>query len=134
MREKNKPHNNGQWTAARFHSFIKSALRAASVRWPPKHAVRKAAWVKRGVYRCEGYKRRAHNVPASLPPPAGKNRRINNVQVDHRVPIVDPLEGFVSWDKIIERMFCEAKGLQVLCYECHKYKTQDERDLKKKRK
>lgn len=129
-----KPYNNGQWTAARFHSFIKSALRSASVRWPPKYAVKKAAWVRRGVYKCAGYKRKAHEVPASLPPPEGKKKRINNVQVDHKVPIIDPIEGFVSWDEVVRRMFIEAEGLQVLCYECHRRKTQDEKELKKKRK
>ena len=117
-----------------MHSFIKSALRAASVRWPPKYAVKKAARIERGIYRCEGYKRRSHKVPASLPAPPGRKRRINNVQVDHIVPIVDPTVGFVSWDEVIKRMFVEAEGLQVLCHECHKRKTQDEKELKKKRK
>lgn len=126
-----KTRNGGQWTEARFHSFIKSALRAASVRWPPKHAVRKAAWVERGKYRCAGYKRRSHIVPASLPAPPGKKKRINNVQVDHIEPVIDPVDGFLSWDETIARMFCEADGLQVLCKECHDKKTQEEKEKKK---
>ena len=125
---KDKPRNNGEWTEARYHSFIKGALRSASVRWPPKHRVRRAAWIKRGVYKCAGYKRRAHQVPVSI---EKNKKRINNVTVDHIVPIVDPNKGFESWDKVIERMFCEAEGLQVLCMSCHKAKTKDERIKKK---
>jgi len=38
-------------------------------------------------------------------------------EVDHIEPV-----GSGSWDGIIERMFCEADGLMVLCKECHKAK------------
>jgi len=47
------------------------------------------------------------------------------IQIDHILPIV-PLTGWDSWDKLIERLFCEAKGLQILCRPCHKIKTQKE--------
>ena len=120
-------HNDGQWTEARYHSFIKGALRAASGRWPPKWAVKRAACVERGVYLCAGYKRRAHKVKASLPPAPGRKRRINNTQIDHINPVIDPRVGFLNWDTVIKRLFCEADGLQVLCHECHKQKTKDER-------
>lgn len=122
--------NGGTWTEARFHSFIKGALRAASNRWGPKNAVKKKARVKRGVYKCAGYKRRAHQVPASLPPKPGNKKRINNAVVDHIHPVIDPVTGFVSWDDVIARMFCEEDGLQLLCHECHTRKTQDERELR----
>lgn len=119
--------NGGRWTSARFHSFIKSALRAASNRWPPKFEVKKKARIERGIYLCAGYKRKAHQVPASLPAPKGKKRRVNNALVDHIQPVVDPSTGFTSWDDLIERLFCEEDGLQVLCHECHQRKTEDER-------
>lgn len=127
---KEKPYNGGQWTAARFNSFIKSALRNASMRWPPKYAVKKKARVERGVYMCAGYKKRKHKVPASLPPPRGKKRRVDNALVDHIVPVIDPVKGFTSWDEVIARMFCEEDGLQLLCRDCHDRKTADERALK----
>ena len=120
----NKPRNNGAWTEARYHSFVKGALRSASVRWPPKHRVKRAAWIKRGIYKCAGYKRRAHQVPVSV---EKNDKRINNLFIDHLCPVIDPVVGFVSWDILIERLFVEAEGLQVLCMECHKAKTADER-------
>lgn len=129
-----KTRNGGEWTEARFHSFVKSALRSASMRWPPKGRVKKKARIERGVYKCAGYKRRAHKVNASLPPPKGKKKRINNAVVDHINPIIDPRTGFTNWDSTIERMFCEEDGLQVLCHDCHKRKTDDEKAISQKRK
>lgn len=126
--------NSGEWTEARYNGFIKSALRNASMKWPPKNAVKKAARVERGVYECAGYKRDPHHVPASLPPKPGNKRRINNAVVDHINPVIDPETGFISWDEVIERMFCEADGLQVLCHDCHTKKTADEKEIAKKRK
>jgi hypothetical protein len=122
-----KLYNNGQWTEARFHSFIKSALRAASSRWGPKWQVKKKARKARGIYECAGYGRKSHNVPASLPAPVGKKRRVDNAVVDHIHPVIDPDIGFTSWDSLVDRMFCEADGLQILCHECHSAKTKDER-------
>lgn len=123
-------HNYGKWTAARFHSFIKSALRSASQRWPPKNIVKGKARVRRGFYLCNECKQ---EVPATLPPKPGNKRRINNAVVDHIDPIVDPKEGFETWDKVVERMFCEEDGLQVLCHECHTIKTKEEREIAKNR-
>lgn len=125
--KKLKPYNGGQWTEARFHSFIKGGLRNISLRWGPKNEVKKAARISRGVYMCAGYGREAHETTASLPPKPGNKRRINNAVVDHKTPIIDPKVGFVSWDQVIERMFCEQHALQVLCHNCHSRKTQEER-------
>jgi len=122
-----RKYNDGLWTPARWRSFVRGGLRSISMRWPPKSEVKKRARVARGVYRCRGYKRTGHNVPVTLPPKPGNKRRINNAVVDHINPVIDPAVGFVSWDSLIDRLFCEADGLQVLCAECHKAKTADER-------
>lgn len=123
-------HNSGNWTPSRFHSFIKGGLRSISNRWPPKFEVKKKARVERGIYLCAGFNRKPHKVPASLPPAAGNKRRINNAVVDHIHPVIDPVEGFTSWDDVISRMFCEADGLQVLCHACHSAKTAEERKIR----
>lgn len=123
--------NGGTWTEGRFQSFIKGALRSASNRWGPKFAAKKAAWVRRGIYLCAGYKCPPHEVPATLPPDPGKKRRINNSVIDHIDPVIDPVTGFVSWDNVIERLFVEKEGLQLLCASCHQMKTADERQVRK---
>lgn len=118
-RKVDKPYNSGQWTQARFNSFVAGALRQASNRWPPKYIVRKASWLRRGVYQCAGYKRPPHETPAK------------DVKIDHIAPVVDPNKGFTTWDEFIKRLFVEADNLQVLCKECHDHKSKDEKELRK---
>lgn len=48
------------------------------------------------------------------------------VAVDHRIPVIDPEIGFVDWNTLVARMFCEEENLQVLCDSCHKKKTDAE--------
>ena len=129
-----KTRNGNTWTQARFNSFIKSALRGASGRWGPIWAAKKAARRGYGVYECSGFLRKPHQVTATLPPEEGKKRRINNAVVDHINPIVPTDVGFTTWDAVIERMFVELDGLQVLCHECHKLKTDSEKQERKKNK
>lgn len=56
------------------------------------------------------------------------------VNVDHRIPVVCPVEGFVSWDVFIERLFCGKDNLQVLCEKCHNEKSTLERQIRKENK
>ena len=131
-RNTEKFYNGGQWTKSRFQSFIKSALRAASNRWGPKFTCIKEARTKRGWYRCVGYERKAHEVPASLPSLKGK-KRIKNIYADHILPVIDPATGFQSWDEVIRRLFVERDGYQALCSQCHAHKTADEKEQRKSR-
>ena len=118
-RSAGKSYNGGKWTEGRYNSFIRSALRNAWQRWPPKYNKKNLARVERGIYRCEGYNSEAHNV------------RAKEVQVDHIIPVVDPEKGFVSWNTFIKRLFVEEDKLQVLCKECHSRKTKEERNASK---
>lgn len=115
----NKPHNNGQWTQARFKGFIVSQLRSATTRWGPKQKVIQNARVSRGLYKCEGCGKVG---PPTLPPEKGKSRRIKNIVADHKHPIVTSA-GFVSYDEWIDRCFVELDGFQALCHKCHKEKS-----------
>lgn len=114
-----KPYAGGIWSKARFHSFIAGALRHASQRWKPKQDAKKAAKLSYGVYQCAGYGRKPHEA------------RAKDIKVDHILPVVDPAMGFTTWDSFIERLFCEADNLQVLCEDCHNKKSNDEKDLRK---
>lgn len=117
----------GRWTEARFASFIKSALRAASRRWAPIGDVDKKATTKRGFRICAGC---GEEVPVTE---VRDGKRQKNTFVDHIVPIVPPETGFTNWDDVINRMFCEEDNLQVLCYECHTKKSNEERAIAKER-
>lgn len=54
-------------------------------------------------------------------------------QVDHReplIPIGHTLED-MSWDDVIERLWCGENNLQVLCEMCHNEKSSNERKQRK---
>lgn len=120
--------NGGEWTEARFKSFITSALRAASRRWPPKFAALKKALVGRKTNDKTGKLAQHYRCVT-----CNKDFVGADVQVDHIHPVVDPVQGFVSWDTYIDRMFCELHDLQVLCKPCHKEKTQQEKEARNKK-
>jgi hypothetical protein len=103
--------NGGNWTEARYFSFIRSALRSAFQKWGPKHEAKKLA--KRGYnqYEC------AH---------CGEIYGNKDTEVDHIEP-AGSLKTYEDLPAFVERMFCEVEGFQVLCKACHQVKTNEER-------
>jgi 5-methylcytosine-specific restriction endonuclease McrA len=123
-----KERNGGEWTDARFRSFVTSALRAASRRWPVKYKALKAAFAGRQV--------NAKTGKLAMHYKCAKCKKLfvaADVQVDHVQPVVDPKKGFVGWDVYIDRMFCEIENLQVLCKSDHTIKTDQEKLERKKK-
>lgn len=76
------------------------------------------ARIEKGVYVCENSE-------------CGRTLSRQETKVDHIKPVV-PVTGFDDWHEIINRMFCPPSGLKVLCDNCHKIKTSEERKLRKK--
>lgn len=124
-----RPHyNNQKWTTAKFKSFVISALRATSRKWPPRYLALQDAFVGQKInskskrlskhYKCAACN---EDVPTS------------EIQIDHILPIIDPTKGFTTWDDFIERLFCEKDNLQALCKPCHTIKTNKEKDESKER-
>ena len=123
-----REYNSGQWTEARFRSFITSALRTATQRWPPKFEALKEAFIDRKINKKTG-KLAQHFSCASC-----KGEFVSkDVQVDHKKPVVDPKKGFQGWEVYIDRLFCEKENLQVLCKPCHSVKTAKEKEQRKKK-
>jgi hypothetical protein len=112
---------NGQWTEARYNSFIKSLLRQGTRRWAPIGEAQKEARVSRGLYKCAHCQEEVPNTTRD------GRKRVQNIFVDHIEPIIDPNTGFTTWDDCIERMFCEKVNLQLLCRACHDIKSNEER-------
>ena len=113
-----RPRNAGRWTEARYRSFVTSALRSAFRRWPPKFDVLKAAFVDRRINQKSGRLASHYRCAA-----CEGDFPQSNVQVDH----VKPISDWSDWGEAIERLFCEADNLQVLCKPCHKKKSASER-------
>ena len=116
-----KVRNSGAWTEGRYRSFITSTLRGGMRRWPPKWEALKDAALGRKTNKKTG-KLAMHYKCAGC---AGEFTS-TNIEVDHIEPVV-AATGFESWDVYIDRLFCEKSNLQVLCKECHKTKTKEEK-------
>ena len=114
----NRKYNDGEWTEARFRAFIISALRAYMKRFPPKWKALKAASIGRVINKRSG-RLAEHYKCASC----DSFFVARDVQVDHIEPVVSPQEGFQDWWTYMNRLYCEAENLQVLCKPCHKQKT-----------
>lgn len=120
-KKKEGTRNSGQWTEGRFNSFIRSLLRAGSLRWAPRYESLKKAFVSYGINPETGRKCKLHKCSrCSKLSPASK------MAIDHIVPVIDPLVGFTNWHDYIERLFCEIDNFQVLCEPCHQRKTNSE--------
>jgi 5-methylcytosine-specific restriction endonuclease McrA len=89
--------------------YVKKSLRRVWGRSKQRNGALKNAKVERGKYRCAC---------------CGKIFRRKDIEVDHKVAV----GRFVDFDTYIERLFCDSKGLQVLCKGCHRTKTK--KDIK----
>lgn len=96
---------------------IRSALRKV---WAGSEMRRDAlakARIRRGVYVCAR---------------CGGEFGRNEISVDH-VTALGPSpgsrndDGTATWDALVERMFCDADELRVLCNECHGARTKQQR-------
>jgi 5-methylcytosine-specific restriction endonuclease McrA len=56
-----------------------------------------------------------------------------DISVDHRIPVVRLSSSLqeMSYDQMVEQIFCNEVNLEVLCIECHKTKTARERKERK---
>jgi 5-methylcytosine-specific restriction endonuclease McrA len=56
------------------------------------------------------------------------------MEVDHIDPIIpiDSALEHMSWDTVIDRIWCEENNLQAICEECHDKKTSEERKQRAK--
>lgn len=118
-------HCDGTWTESKYINFIKNQLRSGSRKWSPIQKCKSRARVERGLYRCES----CGEVVAPTIFDEDKAKRVNNIFVDHIIPIVDPAVGFTNFDDFAKRLYCNSDNLQLLCGACHKVKSQEEIDV-----
>jgi 5-methylcytosine-specific restriction endonuclease McrA len=110
------------WTEARYWQYIRSVLRRATISYPVIQQVKKAASKTvtgqrhKYEYKCKKCK---------------KWWKGKEIAVDHIKP-AGSLKGYGDLPGFVERLFCEADNLQVLCKDCHDKKTKADREAKEK--
>lgn len=109
------------WTEGRRRGFIVSVLRAGSRRWPPKYETLAEAKTEKKINPKTGRLAQLYLCATCCGEFSSKD-----VQVDHIDPVI-PKSGFTTWDNYIERLFCDKDNMQVLCIDCHKIKSKEER-------
>lgn len=118
-----KEYNMWTMTKAWKTWMIRSALRKLTMRWRPITETKKKARVRRWFYLCAWC---GQEVPSTIIATLKnwKVKRVNNIIIDHIIPIVDPLIWFNWWDDWIEKAFDEdINNFQLLCRECNTHKT-----------
>lgn len=120
----NRTRNANTMTESQYWSLIRSALRKAFRYWKP------AIIAKMNARRnCKKKGRQKYEYKCSS---CGKWYAEKNIQIDHIIPVgslkkLEDLPGF------IERLTPESHdSFQVLCKDCHKIKTNNERKNMKK--
>lgn len=114
-----KPRNAGTLTESGFWSFIRSVLRRSSRYWKP---IQQCRYSSRRPYKGSNKRQKFEYLCSSC----GNYYPDKFISVDHQIPCgslnkADDLPGFV------ERLFCESDNLCVLCDDCHKIKTAEDK-------
>jgi len=111
-----KPYNSGTMSASAFWGMIRSCLRQKSRWWKPITEAKNK--VKRACKNCgrQKWEYKCNKCNDWFPDKA--------IAVDHIIE-AGSLTCKQDVGDFIERLFCEADGLQVLCTECHKIKTDE---------
>ena len=107
-----------EWTDARFYSFLRSALRTASTRWPPKYIVLNNAKRKSQ----SDNKRLKWEFQCALCNEWFPQKQIS---IDHIVPC-GTLKSFDDLPEFCRRLFVGTSKMQALCKPCHDNKTKDD--------
>jgi 5-methylcytosine-specific restriction endonuclease McrA len=117
-----------EWTTSRFWSFIRGALRAKFRSWPEKYKAKAAASeaCRTGTYKTGRHAGEPKYTTYYKCAVCEEHFRDKDIEVDHMIQAgslkcKEDLAGFV------DRMFCSAEHLQVVCKPCHKIKTAEER-------
>lgn len=115
------------WSDAKWRAWIVSLLRRGSTRFPNRFNALKQA--KRGKKINKATGRIAEHYECSI---CKEEYPAKQVVIDHIEPVVCPIQGFISWDVYIERMFCKEDNYQCICKPCHKIKSEEERKQRRR--
>ena len=117
-----------EWTTSKFFGFLRSGMREKFNRYPPKYDCIKAAaiTIQDGEYKTGPKKGQPKMVKRYHCQHCDELFLQKEVQVDHKIG-AGSFKSFDDAGGFLERLFCGADGMQVLCKPCHSIKTQQEK-------
>lgn len=103
---------NGTMTEAQYLSWIRSALRSKSLKWPPRA---KAIELARRPYKGPN-KLQKWEVQCAL---CKQWWKLKEVEVDHYPIEAGSIPNVQAIGEFCNNLYCETDNLRVLCIECH---------------
>jgi 5-methylcytosine-specific restriction endonuclease McrA len=108
-------------TDSQYWSAIRSALRTGMRFWKPKlNVMNKAKRKYEGENKRQKFAYECASCKGCF--------KAQDVQVDHITP-AGTLLAYSDLPQFVERLYCGEDGLQVLCSECHRKKSNEERKI-----
>jgi 5-methylcytosine-specific restriction endonuclease McrA len=95
--------------------FLIPILRRRSLFWWARNECKRQARRDRGFYECNY----CHKLFG------GKQ-----VQIDHKIPVINLKTSFTTWDDYIKSLYCDVSNLQCLGVNCHSSKSAVENSLR----
>lgn len=124
----------GKKKASGLKEWILWQLRRLSYRWPARgQAFREAGRTQKEFMRRPGINPKLVSARVRNFFECAECEKIfprREVSADHKIPVVDPRVGWVSWDVFIPRLFCDKENFNILCNSCHDTKTKHETDVR----
>lgn len=111
------------WTDSRYYGFIRSALRAAFRRYPPKYQVLNQAQRKKSHGKVKSRQKWEYKCAEC------KKYYPNKVVIVDHIEPAGTLRSYEDLPSFVSKLFCSADNLQVLCKPCHYIKTMEERGI-----
>lgn len=115
--------NYPDWSEAKFWGFVRAGLRSTYNKWPPKWKV-----VERSKRKYEGSAK--NQKWEYLCAVCNQYHKQKDINVDHIVAC-GSLNSFADLPGFVERLFTNEDGLRVVCTDCHKEITAEQRQAKK---
>lgn len=112
-------------------SRIIVTLRKLSTWYAPRADAKKKRKVDPATFKCDHCSIIIYEGKKTLEK-TGLLEKYDNVicvksHMDHIIPVVDPAKGWDGWDQFITRLFCDESNFQLLCPDCHKIKSNNDR-------
>lgn len=104
-------------------NWIINQLRRLSLKYPP--AIKATNRTKEEYYIYSKKGKPMKRLKFTCASCNKQNLKRSEMNLDHIIPVTEN-EGFTTWDKFVDGLFCEEENLWLICIPCHEQKTLQE--------